>query len=201
MQFYLLLLFLPICLLSCSEPRLYTIEGTTSDNRMEGEWLYCIPLTGETKKSVDSAQVINGQFRLEGVADTIGLRILRPRAILRLFVQELLIVVEPGTVRVQLDSISSAEGSPLNEQLQQWKEKKQQQDEAMRFIRQSLKDSHPVDSLTVEEYNNGLQTSWKEYNYNFVKKNINNPIGMFVYNLVGGIFTPEQKQGLAIPGD
>lgn len=186
--YFLLLLLLSISLSSCNESKHYTIEGSTSCKQIEGEWLYSVPLSGATREAVDSAQVINGQFRLEGVADTVGLRVLRPRAILRLFVQELLVVAEPGVIRVQLDSISSGGGTPLNEQLQQWKEKKQQQDEAMNFIRQSLKECNPTDSLKIGEYKCGLLASWKEYNLNFVKINNANVVGKFVCTISPAMF-------------
>ena len=43
----------------------------------------------------------------------------------RMGLQPLLIVVEPGNVKVRVDSLSSAVGTPQNDSLNQWKIKKQ----------------------------------------------------------------------------
>ena len=44
------------------------------------------------------------------------------------FVQRLLVAVEPGTLNVRLDTVSSACGTPLNAFLQSWKEALQRGD-------------------------------------------------------------------------
>ena len=53
------------------------------------------------------------------------MKVLRMRILLRLKFQELLVVTEPGVTSVRIDSISSASGTPQNDALQHWKDRKQ----------------------------------------------------------------------------
>ncbi len=50
------------------------------------------------------------------------MRVLRLRHLLRIYIQELLVVTEPGTIHVKADSVGSVTGTPQNDALQKWKE-------------------------------------------------------------------------------
>lgn len=114
-----------VCLLTAcsSSPRVGVIEGTLPDLSFDGEQLYLVPIQGATSENVDSVRIANGLFRFEKAVDEPRLFILRLRPVLRLRVQELLVVVEPGArATVALGAPSSGSGTALNDSLQQWKE-------------------------------------------------------------------------------
>jgi len=122
-----LVLFTVCLLVACSPSQMGVIEGTLPDLSYDGEQLYLVPLQGATSENVDSVQIENGLFRFEKVVDEPQIFILRLRPLLRLKVQELLVVVEPGATAIAtLGAPSSGGGTALNDSLQQWKENKAQ---------------------------------------------------------------------------
>lgn len=58
------------------------------------------------------------------------MRVLRLRHLLRVYIQELLVVTEPGTIHVKADSVGSVTGTPQNDALQKWKEGREKKQEA-----------------------------------------------------------------------
>ena len=148
-----------------------------------------MPFRGATAETIDSMQVKDGMFSFEGLVDTSEIRILRTRPILRFKVQELLIVMEQGTLTVQLDSVSSAHGTPQNDALQQWKEEKMRTDsEIYQLYRQN---EIPSDSIN-NEYEQ-IKRRLNDYSFNFIKKYGFNTVGTFIYDMIGNSLTPEQK--------
>jgi hypothetical protein len=182
------LFWLLLALLGCSGQQLAVIEGRLPDARYDGEVVYLVPLKNATAANVDSTRIRQAAFRFErsageGEAEVF---ILRTRPLLRLRLQELLIILEPGRLAVALDSVSSARGTALNDSLQQWKERKQRYDALKAALR---------DPAAKEE-------AGREYardNYQFVLRNRANAAGRFVYELSRPLFTPEQRQMFQMP--
>ena len=175
-----------------SEKGRYSIIGSVPDSRCEGEWIYLAPYKGATAETIDSIQVKDGMFRFEGSVDTSDIRILRTRPILRFKVQELLIVMEQGTLTVLLDSVSSAHGTPQNDALQQWKEAKMRSDGEIRLL-YGQKNNLP-DSINIEYEQ--IKTRFNDFNFNFLKNSGFNTVGTFIYDLSKNTFSPEQKAEL-----
>jgi hypothetical protein len=170
-------------LLGCSGRHLAVIEGTLpGGSRYDGETVYLVPVEKATADNVDSTCIRRGAFRFERILgdEPEGVCIIRTRPLLRRALEELLVIPEPGRLQVTLDSVSSAHGTPLNEALQQWKERKQQYD-AQRHSRKKA----------GEEY--------ADYTCQFILRNRENAAGRFVYGLSKHILTPEQRQALRMP--
>lgn len=169
-----------------------TIQGELTANRdFSGEVIYLLSIgsRGDFSVKKDSAIIEEGRFTIQQKTDTAYIALLRTKnPVQSYFLQPLLIVVEPGTLEVKLDSASYANGTPLNNTLQAWKERKASFDLAARHLRQ-----HTQLTQHREEYYN--------YNYNFVKENKDNPAGQFVYKMTKSLFTEEQKEELAIPDE
>jgi hypothetical protein len=122
-------------ILSCSENKNYVIEGTFENEKYDGEYVFLLPLDGVMPRIIDSVQVKDRSFVFTGKADSAQMKIIRMRHLLRLDIQELLVVVEPGNIWVRLDTVSAAGGTPQNEKLQAWKEVKMQSDETMNLLK------------------------------------------------------------------
>ena len=103
-----ILLFCISCLLwaSCGNSgQNYVIEGTLPSVKYDGEWIYLVQLENAPGR-VDSVKITNASFSFSGQGEE--MRVLRLRHLLRIYIQELLVVTEPGTIHVKADSVGSA---------------------------------------------------------------------------------------------
>ena len=97
------------------------IVGLAPNPTLEGKRIFLVPLTGPaTAENVDSVEIHNGKFEFS--TDTLMMGKILIDYHYRYGFQPLLVVVEPGEVKVVVDSISSASGTPQNDSLQMWKE-------------------------------------------------------------------------------
>lgn len=107
-----ILLFCISCLLwaSCGNSgQNYVIEGTLPSLKYDGEWIYLVPMENAPGR-VDSVKITNASFSFSGQGEE--MRVLRLRHLLRIYIQELLVVTEPGTIHVKADSVGSVTGTP-----------------------------------------------------------------------------------------
>ena len=120
----LLFLLLAVCLSSCS--RRYKVEGLSSVTALEGKTLYLKVLENGEWTAVDSAEMVHGLFRMEGPADSARM--------VTLYLDEeciMPLVLENGTVKVTLtNSQFIAQGTPLNDALYEFIEKRAQKGKA-----------------------------------------------------------------------
>jgi hypothetical protein len=178
------------------------IEGRLPDARYEGEPVYLVPLRGATAANVDSVYIRQSSFRFERRLTGEGeanVCIIRTRPLLRLELQELLVILEPGCLRVSLDSLSSAHGTALNDSLQQWKEKKQQYDALQTYLNERLKTAEALQKETLLACREQAGKEYAQYNYRFVVHNRENTAGRLVYELSRYLFTPGQRRALDMP--
>ncbi|MDD4514127.1 DUF4369 domain-containing protein [Massilibacteroides sp.] len=184
-----------ILLFSCqSEKKKFEINGEVIGKGYENEIIYLVPLKGATAETVDSTYIKNGRFHFSVSLDSSDIRIIRTRPILRLKLEELLVVTEAGTVQVVLDSVSRAKGTPLNNLLQEWKEKKTESDRKRNEL--SFTRSENKDSVALKKDLLKTERNFSEYNYSFVKENKNNIVGQFVFGITKGLFSPEELQDI-----
>jgi len=186
-------------LLACeNNKQLLSIEGTLPGTEYDGEIIYLVPFIGATIENVDSTYIKDGAFRFEKQVNQKDMMIIRTRPLLRLRLQELLVAIEPGELHVAIDSVSTSKGTPLNDSLQQWKEKKMKFEETRSVLKRMLL---AADDDSKAEFQIRLERLSKEYdesNYNFLQENRNNMVGQFVYKIVSGSLTEQQKQELDI---
>lgn len=182
-------------MLSCSSiENNYVIEGQLTDKSYDGEYMYLVPIEGATAETVDSVLIKDGAFRFEGDASESGIHILRTRPLLRLELQELLVVTEPGQIDVVIDSISVAKGTPQNDALQKWKERKKNADFTYAYLNQQISEADESKKAKLKLLQVKFDKEYSDFNYNFVKENKNTAVGKFVYKMTGFSFTPEQKK-------
>lgn len=176
---------------SCqTEQKSYTITGTVSGNEYENEVVYLVPLEGATAENVDSTYIKDGQFRFTGRIDTSSIHIIRTRPIVRLKLQELLVVLEPGEIQTKLESASRTGGTVLNNALQEWKEKKTSFDLKKDYLSSLLNQTDKAEVIENELLK--IDADFSKYNYSFVKANRKNIVGSFVFKITRTLLSPQQ---------
>ena len=96
------------------------IEGNVNGEQYEGKRIFIVPLYGpKTAEYVDSMEITDGKFHF--TKDTMQMYKILLDYHYRMGVQPLLIVGEPGTIKVTIDSVSHAVGTPQNDSLEKWK--------------------------------------------------------------------------------
>lgn len=115
---------------------------------------------------------------------------------LRLKFQELLVVTEPGVTSVRIDSISSASGTPQNDALQHWKDRKQKTDSESYALWTALKTCSPEDSIRIKQTWDSLRVETQAFNYAFMKEHINQTVGKFLYKMIKTSLTEELRKEL-----
>lgn len=185
-----------ICLLlaGCRNPEQnYIIQGTLPSAKYDGEWIYLVPMENAPGR-VDSVKIANASFSFKGTGEE--MRVLRLRHILRLRIQELLVVTELGTIHVKADSIGSVTGTPQNEALQSWKEDREKKQTAYQFIRKGLKTAVGADSLHLIQISDTLRIQEQERDFLFLQKQGNNTLGKFMQKMLRNSLTEEQQKKL-----
>ncbi len=107
----LALAIISLLAISCADR--YSIAGTSSQSVLDGKMAYIKILENNVFRTIDSCQVLHGQFRMSGQIDSI--------MCVSLFMGDancLPIVLEQGDVRVNIANSSiRLEGTPLNDRL------------------------------------------------------------------------------------
>ncbi len=142
----LMALSLPLLLCCCHRPQ-YRIEGTVTAGVADGQKVYLVPMEGANRSNVDSTYAHQGKFVFEG--DTERVSIIRLPIYQRLQAQDLLVVTEPGTIRVHLDANSTTGGTPQNDQMQRWKDAVIRRNTAYARYRQADNRHAPADSVAL----------------------------------------------------
>ena len=103
---------------------------------------------------------------------------------------------EPGVTSVRIDSISSASGTPQNDALQHWKDRKQKTDSESYALWTALKTCSPEDSIRIKQTWDSLRVETQAFNYAFMKEHINQTVGKFLYKMIKTSLTEELRKEL-----
>lgn len=189
-----LMMFFPLLIACQSENASYIIEGSMPSTKYDGEWIYLAPAQGKSQGRIDSTQVINGRFRFTGSGE--AMRIIRTRILLRLKFQELLVVTEPGIIQARIDSIGSVIGTPQNDALQTWKNRKEETGRQWQQLNQALKQSIGKDSVVIRQQMDSLNLAFQQFHYEFLLKHVPGTLGNFFYSMTRSTLTAEQQHEL-----
>ena len=191
------LLVFTVFFIACPTHR-SVIGGTLSSDRYDKQVVFWVPMDGYHSKPVDSTHIQKNTFRLVISPHNLNkMGIIRVRPQLRLALQDIFVFTKAGTEHVHLDSISRATGTPLNETLQCWKDRKRTYDVDICTLRRKYRaadiDDQPSISAEIEnvfaEYHNDI--------YQIIVENKDNKLGKFLYSLPKRRFTPEQNEDLS----
>ena len=96
------------------------IQGIVKGEQYEGKRIFLVPFTGpKTAEFVDSMEIRDGKFHFE--TDTMQMYTILMDYHYRFGLQPLLVISEPGELKVIIDSVSHAMGTPQNDSLEKWK--------------------------------------------------------------------------------
>lgn len=109
-------IFSVLAFTSCANS--FHITGTTSVSMLDGQKLYLKVLKDTTLRSLDSCDVVHGQFQFGGTTDSV-----RVANIILDDGNSLPVVLEDGDIQVKIDnSQESVTGTPLNDKLTKFRQ-------------------------------------------------------------------------------
>lgn len=161
----------------------FVIEGTVSGKDLDGAILFLVPMYGPHPRPVDSVLLeSDGHFRFEGNVEQMAKLTLDWHH--RYGVQELIVCTEPGTTHVVLDSISSAEGTPQNNLLQQWKERLQSFN--MDLYRVSMMKRQGAPDEITGPLRDSIRVAMGEFNYKLLSEAPRQSATIFMNKMFNG---------------
>lgn len=138
------------------------IYGTAS-SRFEGKNIYLVPMDEPAvAETVDSVVIIGGKFAFD--SEPGKMKVIRIDYHYRTGVEDLLVVTEPGDVKVTIDSVSCGGGTPQNDSLQAWKEYTLMHNKRLLPYRKKRRNALKTgDSVTVKAMKAQMDSLEREY--------------------------------------
>lgn len=161
----------------------YKIEGSSSVSRLDGKMLFVKVPSGDRMLNVDSAEVIHGVFRLEGIADS--------TVIASLYMDDesiLPFVIEKGKIAININNARIiVSGTPLNDRLYDFVGKKTSLDdqayELERKESRMIMDGKTPDEIQREitKEREKLAAEMNKLAKDFIQSNYDNVLGPGVF--------------------
>ena len=109
--FYPIVSLLALALTSCGKS--YNVIGTSNVSNLDGRMLYLKVLKNNEFKTIDSCDVVHGQFHFQGSFDSVRMA--------NIFMDNesvLPLVIEDGDINIKIDNTQqTVSGTPLNDKL------------------------------------------------------------------------------------
>lgn len=179
--FALLTIFL---LTSCGQT--YDIQGSSNLSSLDGRMLYLKVLQDNDFKSIDSCDVVHGQFHFQGAFDTVRMA--------NIFMDDegiLPLVLESGNISIKINNTQqTVSGTPLNDELfkffSQYNQLKARQAELVHRHDQAIMDGQNMDVITEQLNREAAAISEEEDHLvtSFVTDNFDNVLGPGVFFMV-----------------
>ena len=135
------------------------IHGVVPDEKFEGKRIFLVPFYGEKNaNTVDSVEIKDGKF--EFTTDSSKLYKILVDLRFRMGVQSLLVVGEPGDVKVTIDSVSHAVGTPQNDSLEKWKVRTEMHNRELMKMRKFAADLQTKGDSVSIWYIKTIPVSW-----------------------------------------
>ncbi len=162
------------------------IEGTVNGEQYEGKRIFLVPNSGPaTMETVDSMEIKDGKFHFE--PDSMQMYKILLDYHFRFGLQPLLVVVEPGTIHVTIDSISHATGTPQNDSLEQWKVQTEIHNRQMGLMRRNIaglkKQGDSVQANYIQQRADSFHLVYKNYTRQMAKNLEGQVLGDFLKGL------------------
>ena len=173
-----------LALASCANT--YEIKGTSNVSTLDGRMLYLKILKDNNFKSIDSCDVLHGQFQFQGNLDSVRMG--------NIFMDDepvLPLVLESGDINVKLDDAQQiVSGTPLNDKLfgffKKYQQLQNQQRELVHKHDQAIMDGSDMNVVTQKLNAEAIRLSEQEDKLitGFVTENFDNVLGAGVFFLV-----------------
>ena len=169
---------------SCSDQ--YLVSGSSDVEGLEGRMLYLRVFKENNMCAIDSSRVIHGRFKFRGVMDSVMMA--------NVFLDDnsvMPVVLENGDVSVRIDeSIQSATGTPLNDSLSSFIQKKSQIDariaELPHLESQMIMNGIDHDQILLKlgQQARDLEMENDKLITRFIRSNYNNVLGPGVFMIM-----------------
>ena len=162
------------------------IEGTVNGEQYEGKRIFLVPNSGPaTMETVDSMEIKDGKFHFE--PDSVQMYKILLDYHYRIGLQPLLIVGEPGTINVTIDSISHATGTPQNDSLEQWKIQTEIHNRQLGMMRKNMaelnKRGDSLQAKYIQQRADSFHLVYKNYTRQLAKNMEGSVLGDFLNSL------------------
>lgn len=189
MNRFLLAFLLLVSLVSCTKK--YKIEGMTSIPRLDGKMLFLKVLGENDMITIDSAEVIHGNFSMKGEVDSIVM------AMLYIGEQHIMpIVLENGKMKILITNTEQkAEGTPLNDRLYTFINKKNILEGQLEELRRKeakmiMNGEDPVNiQAKLIEETERLSCKMNDYIKTFIIENSDNVLGPSLFIMLCSSFS------------
>jgi hypothetical protein len=170
---------------SCNHKETFKVEGKVPDDKFSGSKIYFVALDGPITKNVDSTIINNGLFSFDTEADSLCVKILRVPARFPDIIEDLVVVTEPGILKVVMSVKSHGEGTRLNSILQKWKGEKRAYDSIQWEIYSRKNNSALTQeaSDSLMNYSNKLNIEFMSGIVRLQNENMQNGIGLLIFKL------------------
>lgn|SRR5574344_1262455 len=179
---------------SCSRnSNICVIDGSVPSDRFDGEWMFLLcQVQNGGVQDVDSSKISNGKFHFECNGEQ--LRLIVPSKQSKKYLQSLLIITENGHLDVEINESSSASGTALNDNLQQWKTALENMNNFGRaYTGNGVKYVTEADSLMSYQIYDSLKLLYNNLSYKLLLENSKNSLGEFLIKNASYGNSPERK--------
>lgn len=198
MKKFLFLSVIAVLFAACQSKSEYTINGNVTDESFEGQQVSLEKWTDSIMILVDSTNIVDGKFTIKGETDspilcflTFGEKGSQNRTLL---------MVEPGKIDVTYDSTFHIAGSAINEKYSDFNNKQKEFNTKSRAISDQYNAAMADGSMT-EELDAEITSAYdkisddaKTMNYDFIKANIDNELGQFMFMTMSGMLNADQQK-------
>ena len=188
---------------------MYKITGTVADPAFEGKNVYMQEMVEKEMITLDTAVITNGQFTFEGKADSVVLRFIaldetvNPQRAYRTPA-----ILEPGKIEVKFDSTVTVNGTKINNDYTAFKNEERELQKEIKALYEEYKNAVQNETLTdslnavIDEKHESVSEKLTTKTVDFIKANIGNPLGKFIFTTSAGMLEPQvQKEILNMTDD
>lgn len=175
-----LIALLLLCAVGCGSKPTMTICGT-APAECEGLNVYLVPQPFPKAEEVDSTVVRNGRFEFRVDASEVRICDITISRKSKVPFQRLLVAIEQGELEVEIGEYSNGRGTPLNDDLAEWKRAMSEagtRADKLRREMSMLDDKAQIDSLRQLQAQGYAEAEL--ITIDIINRNIN-PLGGFIY--------------------
>lgn len=190
-----LIVMMLLCAVGCRPSATMIIRGT-APSECEGLNVYLVPQPFPKAEEVDSTVIREGRFEFRVDASQVRMCDITISRKSRVPFQRLLVAIEQGELEVVIDTISVGGGTPMNDDLTEWKNVMTEAGTRADELRAQIlveDDQAVIDSLKQEMEQGyavaGLRT------VEIIERNLN-PMGGFVYQSIERMLDEATRQRL-----
>ena len=178
------------------------IEGVVNGEQYEGKRIFVVPLNGPaTAEYVDSMEITDGKFHFtkDFTEDTMQMYKILLDYHYRFGVQPLIVVGEPGTIRIIIDSVSHATGTHQNDSLEKWKVQTEIHNLELVRMRKNVtalqKTGDTAQASYIKQRADSFHLAYKNYTRRMAKSLEGSVLGNFLKNMYPMTYKKKMPDG------